>query len=38
MSALLGPVLGGLQTHVRSSVREHAETPRAVDVVLWQTS
>lgn len=38
MSALQGPVLGRLQTHVHSSVREHAEMPRAVGVVLWGTS
>lgn len=28
---------GGLQTHVRSSVREHAEMSRAIGVALWQT-
>lgn len=38
MSALQGPVLGRLQTHVHSSMREHAEMPCAVGVVLWGTS
>lgn len=36
--ALQGPVLGRLQTHVHSSMREHAEMPCAVGVVLWGTS
>lgn len=38
MSALQGPVLGRLQSHVHSRMREHAEMPPAGGVVLWGTS
>lgn len=38
MSALQGPVLGRLQSHAHSSVREHAEMPCAVGGVLGGTS
>lgn len=31
------PYWGGLQTHVCSSIREHAEMSRAIGVALWQT-
>lgn len=38
MSAPQGPALGRLQTHIQSNMREHAEMPRAVGIVLWGTS